>query len=97
MYIIPAEISSEYKIFKNVYLVDLIFIVTSFFFTMSFSNAVNPKMIVPYYIFSAILTVFLIMKSVSNPGIRNCKAIYLMLIRDRKIYHSLDWNVERVD
>ncbi len=97
MYIIPSEISSEYKIFKNIYLIDLIFIVTSFFLTMSFSNAVNQKVIVPYYIFSTILTVFLIMKSVSNPGIRNYKAIYLMLIRYRKTYHSLDWNVERAE
>lgn len=95
MYIIPSEISSEHKIFKNVYLVDLIFMVTSFFITMTLSNAVNPKVIIPFYVFSFVLTLFLIMKSVSNPGVRNYKAIYLMLIRDRKTYHSLDWNIER--
>ena len=95
MYIIPSEISSETKIYKNIYLIDMIFILVSFVFTMLLSNIVNPKVVVGYYVFSILLTIFLIMRSTSNPGLRNYKAIYLMVIRSKRTYHSLDWNRER--
>ncbi len=95
MYIIPSEINTETKLTKNIYIIDMIFIVVSFFLTITFSAAVNPKVVIFYYVFSGILTLFLIMKSVSNPGMRNYKAIYLFLVRNRKVYQSLDWNTER--
>lgn len=95
MYIIPSEINSETKIFKNVYLIDMLFMLVAFVLTMSFSSIVNPKVIVPYYICSFVLTIFLVLKSQTNPGLRNYKAIYLMIIRCRGTYQSLDWNTER--
>ncbi|CEK32642.1 hypothetical protein JGS6364_PCS1200331 (plasmid) [[Clostridium] sordellii] len=95
MYIIPSEINSETKIFKNVYLIDMLFMLVAFVLTMSFSSIVNPKVVVPYYICSFVLTIFLVLKSQTNPGLRNYKAIYLMIIRCRWTYQSLDWNTER--
>ena len=95
MYIIPSEINSETKIFKNVYLIDMLFMLVAFVLTMSFSSIVNPKVVVPYYICSFVLTIFLVLKSQTNPGLRNYKSIYLMIIRCRGTYQSLDWNKER--
>ena len=95
MYIIPSEINSETKIFKNVYLIDMLFMLVAFVLTMSFSSIVNPKVVVPYYICSFVLTIFLVLKSQTNPGLRNYKSIYLMIIRCGGTYQSLDWNTER--
>lgn len=97
MYIIPSEISSETKIYRNIYFIDMIFILMSFFVTILLSNIVSQKVVIAYYVCSIILTIFLIMKSTSNPGIRNYKAIYLMLIRNKNTYHALDWNTERAE
>ena len=97
MYIIPSEISSETKIYKNIYLIDMIFIFISFFLTVLLSSIVSSKVVIAYYVFSFALTLFLIMRSTSNPGLRNYKAIYLMVIRNKNTYHSLDWNTERAD
>lgn len=95
MYNIPSEINSETKIFKNIYLIDMIILLVSLLLTIVFSNIVSSKVVMIYYVFSIGLTVFFISKSSTNPGIRNYKAIYLMMIRNRKVYKSIDWNTER--
>ena len=94
MYSIPKEINSETKVFRSVYLLDLFFIIVSLIFTTMTAQLVNPKLSALYYIFSIVVTFFLLSKSKTNPGIRNYRAIYIMLRRTRKTYKSLDWNFE---
>ncbi|MCR1821879.1 DUF5592 family protein [Terrisporobacter muris] len=94
MYSIPKEINSETKVFRSIYLFDLFFIIVSLIFTTTTAQLVSPKLSAMYYIFSIIVTFFLLSKSKSNPGIRNYRAIYIMIRRTRKTYKSLDWNFE---
>lgn len=94
MYSIPKEINSETKVFRSVYLLDLFFIIVSLIFTTMTAQLVNPKLSALYYMFSIVVTFFLLSKSKTNPGIRNYRAIYIMLRRTRKTYKSLDWNFE---
>lgn len=96
MYNIPKEINSETKVLKSIYLFDLFCIIISLIFTMSTVQVINPKLSVLYYIFSFIVTLFLISKSKTNPGIRNFRALYIMLRRVRKTYKSIDWNFEEI-
>ena len=96
MYNIPKEINSETKVLRSIYLFDLFFIIVSLVFTMSTAQIINPKLSMMYYIFSVIVTFFLLSKSKTNPGIRNYRAIYMMLRRTRKTYNVLDWNFEEV-
>ncbi len=94
MYNIPKEINSETKVFRSVYLFDLFFIILSLIFTTTTAQLVSPKLSAVYYIFSIFVTFFLLSKSKTNPGIRNYRAIYIMLRRTRKTCKSLDWNFE---
>ena len=97
MYNIPKEINSETKVFRSVYLFDLFFIIVSLIFTTTTAQLVNPKFSAVYYVFSIVVTFFLLSKSQTNPGIRNYKAIYIMFKRTRKTYKSLDWNFEEME
>lgn len=96
MYKIPKEINSETKVLRSIYLFDLFFIIVALVFTISTSQIINPKLSMIYYIFSIIVTFFLLSKSRTNPGIRNYRAMYMMLRRNRKTYKSIDWNFEDI-
>ncbi|HBF9262933.1 TPA: hypothetical protein OUL50_001974 [Clostridioides difficile] len=92
MYNIPNEISSETKIFKSIYVTDLLIILLALFFAWLTSSIVYPTLILAYYIYTLVVAIFLVAKSPINPGMRNFMSIYLLITRDRKTYHSIDWD-----
>ncbi|EGT3953440.1 TPA: hypothetical protein KRD64_002250 [Clostridioides difficile] len=92
MYNIPNEISSETKIFKSIYVTDLLIILLALFFAWITSSIVYPTLILTYYIYTLVVAIFLVAKSPINPGMRNFMSIYLLITRDRKTYHSIDWD-----
>ncbi|HBF5866244.1 hypothetical protein KGF43_15555 [Clostridioides sp. ZZV14-6044] len=92
MYNIPNEISSETKIFKSIYVIDLSIILLAMFFAWLTSSIVYPTLILAYYIYTLVVAIFLVARSPINPGMRNFMSIYLLITRDRKTYHSIDWN-----
>ncbi|EGT3815279.1 TPA: DUF5592 family protein [Clostridioides difficile] len=92
MYNIPNEISSETKIFKSIYVTDLLIILLALFFAWITSSIVYPTLILAYYIYTLVVAIFLVAKSPINPGMRNFMSIYLLITRDRKTYHSIDWD-----
>ncbi|HBH4034415.1 TPA: hypothetical protein KSL09_003240 [Clostridioides difficile] len=92
MYNIPNEISSETKIFKSIYVTDLLIIMLALFFAWLTSSIVYPTLILAYYIYTLVVAIFLVAKSPINPGMRNFMSIYLLITRDRKTYHSIDWD-----
>ncbi|MBY2457026.1 DUF5592 family protein [Clostridioides difficile] len=92
MYNIPNEISSETKVFKSIYIIDFLIIMLALFFAWLTSSIVYPTLIIAYFIYTLVVAIFLVAKSPINPGMRNFMSIYLLITRDRKTYHSIDWD-----
>lgn len=90
---IPEEISSEVKIFKSIYLFDLIVALLSLGFASITSSVIYPALTIPYYIFVLASTLFFLAKSSSNPGMRNYKTIYLLITKDNNTYYKVDEDV----
>lgn len=87
---IPEEISSEVKIYKSIYLFDLVIALLSLAFASITSSVIYPALTIPYYIFILGSTLFLLAKSLSNPGMRNYKTIYLLITRDNNTYYKIE-------
>ncbi|MGO0987418.1 DUF5592 family protein [Clostridioides difficile] len=92
MYNIPNEIASETKVFKSIYVIDLSIILLAMFFAWLTTSIVYPTLIIAYYIYTLVVAIFLVARSPINPGMRNFMSIYLLITRDRKTYHSIDWD-----
>ncbi|HBF3343018.1 TPA: hypothetical protein KOB99_003057 [Clostridioides difficile] len=92
MYNIPNEIYSETKVFKSIYVIDLLIILLAMCFAWITSSIVYPTLIPAYYIYTLVVAIFFVAKSPINPGMRNFMSIYLLITRDRKTYHSIDWD-----
>ncbi|EOE7347233.1 DUF5592 family protein [Clostridioides difficile] len=96
MYYIPEEIRSETKIFKSLYLSDLIFLAVVLLLAWIMRSLVYSPLVIPYYIFITVSTLFLLAKSSDNPGSRNYKTIYFLLTKSRHIYHIENYDELKV-
>ncbi|MCI0936781.1 DUF5592 family protein [Clostridioides difficile] len=96
MYYIPEEIRSETKIFKSLYLSDLIFLAVILLLAWIMRSLVYSPLVIPYYIFTTVSTLFLLAKSSDNPGSRNYKTIYFLLTKSRHIYHIENYDEIKV-
>ena len=85
-YVLPKEISSETKMTKNLYLFDFIFIGLVMIVAWILSSFVYENLRIIYYITCFVLATILRTKSKLNPGKRIFTSIYLMFVRDRKVY-----------
>lgn len=86
MYILPKEISSETKISKNLFLFDLVFIGIVMLIAWILNSFVYEGIRILYYISCFIIALILRTKSKLNPKKRLFTSIYLMLVKDKKIY-----------
>ena len=86
MYVLPKEISSETKISKNLFLFDLIFIGLVMITAWLLNSFVYEQLRIIYYITCFIFSLILRTKSRLNPKKRIFTSIYLMLVKDKKIY-----------
>lgn len=85
-YILPKEISAETKITKNLFLFDLIFMGLIMLGAWVLSSFVRENLRLIYYIITFVLALILRTKSKLNPKKRIFTSIYLMLVKDTKIY-----------
>ncbi|HGD0581564.1 DUF5592 family protein [Clostridium perfringens] len=86
MYNIPKEISSETKLSNKFYFFDLAMTLLSLMIAFSLQSLVYPPLLIPFYIFVAGSTIYLVNKSIVNPKKRIYQSIYLDLCRDRTTY-----------
>lgn len=86
-YNIPKEISSEMKFTKSLYLFDIICVLSAMVFAYITSPLVYAKLVFLYYIFIALSAIFLVSKSLSNPGKRNFQSIYYVIKRNKCTYY----------
>ena len=90
-YIVPREVKKEIKIFRLLYLRDIVIIGIPIMLAMFLQGAIIPSLRLPYYESIALLGLWGSRKSRNNPGFRNWKSFVLLLyrMRDRKCYYSL--------
>ena len=86
MYNIPKEISSETKLSSRFYFFDLAMTLLSLMIAFSLQSLVYPPLLIPFYIFIAISTIYLVNKSMVNPKKRVYQSVYLALMRDKTTY-----------
>lgn len=88
-YIVAKEVKSETKVYKNLYLFDLFFVVIYFAVSMVMGNAVHEKVRFAFYVYSVFCALFLTAKSRTNRKRRNYESIILFLRRDKEIYYPV--------
>lgn len=86
MYVLPKEISAETKISKNLFLFDLIFIGLVMIIAWLLNSFVYSSLRILYYIVCFLFALLLRTKSKLNPKKRLFTSIYLMLVKDKKVY-----------
>lgn len=86
-YLVVQEVSSETKVSKNIFLFDLFFILVFFTVSAILGSLVHSSFRILYYIFSAVVALFLTGKSGKNRKRRNYESIILYLKKDREVYH----------
>ncbi|HAT4340530.1 DUF5592 family protein [Clostridium perfringens] len=86
MYNIPKEISSEIKLSSKFYLFDLGMTLLALVFAFSLQSLVYPPLLIPFYIFVAVSSIYLVNKSKVNPKKRIYQSVYLALMRDKTTY-----------
>ena len=103
MYILPKEISASMKFTKNLYLFDIVFVGSVLIISWALSSMVYTPLIIPYYLFTFIMSIILTSKSNINPEKRKFQSIYYAVIRNKKAYareergvlegHLFDWRI----
>lgn len=89
MYETTKEINSESQVYRFIYLKDFFFLLMYATATIFLSNLVHSKVLVAYYIFSAIMAIILILPSYHNPKRRNYMAVLIFLKKDRTVYKPI--------
>ncbi|KAF2427335.1 DUF5592 family protein [Bacillus subtilis] len=89
-YRIPKEISSELKLSKNLYLFDLLFLISLALISMMLRVFIHPSLIILYYIFFGIIGVVSIIRPATNPEKRMYQVIIIALVRNRSSYCAID-------
>jgi hypothetical protein len=88
MYEIPREINTKTKIISFIYLSDIILLIISLAFASFTSESVDPRFSFLYMIFIVGMTLFLLVPSSENAGMKNYKTIYLLFRKDTNMYYS---------
>ena len=79
--LITEEIESPAKATKHIEVKDMFFFLGYITIAFAFKNLVHDSLEIPYLIFSALMAVFLTMKSFYNKRRRNYESLYLLISR----------------
>lgn len=88
-YIIPQELKSETKLWKWIYLSDLIFIISYVAITNILNIFVPSQLSTVYLIFNIIVALSLSIRSPFNPKKRIYHSIIYLLFREKGIYKPI--------
>lgn len=90
-YITSTETRAETKVYKFIFVSDFFFLLFGFIIALMGSVMVHSALKVPYWIFTAVCLVFLILPSRSNPKRRNYMSIILMFGADHHVYKPIPY------
>ncbi|MDS0528317.1 DUF5592 family protein [Clostridium sp. SHJSY1] len=89
MYLIPKELNSKIKIFKNLHLKEFFLFIVGMGIVFLFDSLVYSKFTIIYYLFSTFAIIFMLLPARHNPDRCNYEAIYYTFIRERIIFHPI--------
>lgn len=89
MYETTKEIDSEAQVYRFIYIKDFFFLLMYATAVIFLSNLVHSKVLIAYYIFSAIMAILLVLPSYHNPKRRNYMAILIFLKKDTQVYKPI--------
>lgn len=90
MYLIPVTLKYETKIFKRLYMKDLIYIGIIIAIAFFLKNSVHAYLQIPYWLFMIALSFYFVTKPKDNPNKRKVNALLMFIMRDNNIYYSID-------
>jgi hypothetical protein len=88
-HIVVKDIKSETKVFKFIYIQDFFFLLFYMSVIYLLGNLVNVLLLVPFYIFSGLVGIFLTVKSSWNVKRRNWESLFIYLRRDMEVYKPI--------
>lgn len=95
-HIVPREIESDMRFIKFLSLRDLIIIVCLVMVSNNFIGMVHPKLQLFYFLFTILAGLFLVMPAYKdNAGKKNVEVMFLILLKKRFIYYSIDDPIEK--
>lgn len=86
---VTEELKSQTKVWLNIYIFDFFFLILYLGGTYLFRNLVHQDLRILYYIFSAIMAIFLTMPSYFNKKRRNYQSILILLKKDNSVYRPI--------
>ena len=89
MYLIPKELNSKIKITRSLYLKQFILFLVGMGVVFLFDSLVYSSLVIVYYVFSALVLLFLLAPARHNPDKYNYEAIYYAFTRKRNVFHSI--------
>ncbi|MBM0067959.1 DUF5592 family protein [Alkalicoccobacillus gibsonii] len=89
-YIIPNDIKTEIKMYKEIYMFDFWMVVGTVVISWALGRLIEPGFKIPFYLFMVVVIVTLLCRPRSNPKKRMYQAMTYALNRSRQTYQSID-------
>lgn len=89
-YVIPNDIKTEMKMYKQIYMFDFIISIVMIAVTYILARFVEPSFKIPFYIFMVIVVITLLSRPRSNPKKRMYQVMAMALNRTRQTYQPID-------
>lgn len=89
-YVIPNDIKTEMRMYKQIYMFDFIISVVMIGVTYVLGRFVEPSFKFPFYLFMTVVVITLLSRPRTNPKKRMYQAMILALNRSRQTYQSVD-------
>lgn len=88
-YTITQEIKSETRVGAGLYAFDFFFLLVYGIVTYILANIVHDALVIPFYIFSLLMAIFLTMPSIFNRKRRNYQTIIIYLRKDNDVFRPV--------
>ena len=89
-YIIPNDIKTELKMYKEIYMFDFWVTLGTLGASWALARLIEPGFKIPFYLFMVVVIITLLSRPRSNPKKRMYQAMSYALNRSRQTYQSID-------
>lgn len=96
-YRIPKDVTTELKLNKHLYLIDLFIIIGCLMFGFVMGNVIHSPLTWYFYGFMAVVAGLLIIRPSTNPKKRLYEVIYLSMRRRKDTYSPIDYEINEED
>jgi len=89
-YLIPRTLKLETKIFKKLYVRDLVYIGLVLALAYFCKGMVHVYLLIPYWLFAFLTAFYMVVHPKCNPQKRKWQALAMFIFRDNKTYYSIN-------